>query len=76
MSEAIVSLVLPIANLISHLSVDYRITLLCALITQEMCTLPPGERADELDRVLHELPRILGATERGMREALVQNARA
>ena len=74
--QSILALVKPVASLMAHLSIDGRITLLCALLAQEMCNLPLAERDDELRRVLRELPGILDATERGMREAIAQNARA
>lgn len=74
-APAIVALVRPVASRMAHLSVDGRITLLCALLAQEMCNLPPTERDDELRRVLRELPGILDATESGMREALALNAK-
>lgn len=71
----IVALVRPLADLIAHLSIDGRITLLTAVMAQEICNLPPGERDDELARVVRDLPIILDATEDGMRQALVENAR-
>jgi len=77
MSEAaaIVALVRPVAARIEPLSIDGRITLLSALLAQELCNLPPSERDEELRRVLRDLPGILDATEAGMRQALVENAR-
>jgi hypothetical protein len=74
--RAIVKLVRPIAATMEHISLDGRITLLCAMLAQEICHLPVGERADELRRVVRELPDILDKTEIGMRAALVRNARA
>ena len=74
-AKAIIGLVKPIAKRMEHLSVESRITLLCGLLAQEICNLPMGDREDELERVLDEMPSILRATERGMREALVGNAR-
>lgn len=73
--RAIVALVRPLAARMAHLSIEGRITLLCGLLTQEMCNLPPSERDDELRRVQRELPGILDATEDGMRKALAENAR-
>lgn len=73
--KAILALVRPVANQIESLSIDGRITLLCGLLAQEMCNLPPSDRAAELDRVLDELPGILRASEDGMRQALAENAR-
>lgn len=57
------------------LDFDGRIALLCALLTQEICTLPGAERRPELDRLIDDLPGILEATECGMRQALADNAR-
>jgi len=75
-ARAIVALVRPIAAQIAPLSIEGRITLLCGLLAQEMCNLPPAERDEEIRRVQRELPVILDATEAGMRVALAQNARA
>jgi hypothetical protein len=75
-TRAIIALVRPVASKMAHLSIDGRITLLCALLAQEICNLPPTERDDELRRVLRELPSILDATECGMRQAFVLNAKA
>jgi len=57
------------------LDFDCRITVLCALLAQEVCTLPPNERAPELRRLQDDLPGILKATEEGMRQGLAENAR-
>ncbi len=57
------------------LDFDGRITLLCALLMQEVCALPPSERGPELRRLQADLPGILHATEEGMRRALAENAR-
>lgn len=74
-AAATVALVRPMAARMARLSIESRIALLCALLTQELCNLPPGQRDDELERVLNDLPAIMRATERGMRNALIQNAR-
>ena len=74
MSE-LLALVRPVAFLIRNLDVDGRIALLSALLAQEICSLPVGERDEELRRVQESLPSILDATEGGMRDALVANAR-
>jgi len=73
--RAIVALVRPVAAKIAHLSIDARITLLCALLAQELCNLPPSDRDEEFRRVMRELPGIMDATEAGMREALAMNAK-
>jgi len=77
MSEhnAIVSMVTPIADKISHLSREGRITLLSALLAQEFLTLPVSERAKEFDALLDQMPGILRSSEEGMRIALAENAR-
>jgi hypothetical protein len=75
-TRAIVALVRPVASKMAHLSIDGRITLLCALLAQEMCNLPPNKRDEELRRVMREMPDIMNATEAGMRQALVLNAKA
>jgi hypothetical protein len=72
---AMVALVQPISRKIAHLSSEGRITLLCALLAQEICCLPPAEREPELRSVLRCLPSIFLATEKTMREALADNAR-
>lgn len=72
---AIVALVRPVTARMAHLNVEARLVLLSALLAQELCNLPPGERDDELRRVTRDLPMILDATERGMRLALARNAR-
>ena len=57
------------------LDFDSRITLLCTLLMQEICTLPPAERLPELYRLIDDLPAIFGATQHGMRLALVENGK-
>jgi hypothetical protein len=52
-----------------------RSSLLLALLAQEICTFPPGDRAGALEDVIDDLPGILRATEKGMRQALVENAK-
>ena len=72
---AIVSLIRPLADRMAHLSLDSRLTLLCSLLTQEICTLPAGIQSEALQQIVAQLPDILSATEAGMRQALVENAR-
>lgn len=74
-SEAIVALVKPISAMMEHLPIDHRICLLEGLLMQKVCNLPLSERDDELARIRRDLPMMLDATERGMREALVMNAK-
>jgi len=74
-SAEAIALVRPIVARMAPLSSESRIALLCALLAQEVCMLPGPERAEELESILEDLPGIVRATERGMREALVQNAR-
>ena len=57
-----------------HLSTDARIALLCALVAQEICTLPSSERMEELQDVLADLPEMFHETEQAMRGALARNA--
>lgn len=71
----IIALVRPVAAMIADLPIAERIVLLEGLLAQEMCNLPPGERDEAMRDHLREFPGILDATEAGMREALVQNAR-
>ena len=72
----IIAMVIPVAKRIAHLPVAGRITLLCALLAQEICSLPPTDRDAEFNRVLRDLPSIMTSTEDGMRQALVENARS
>ena len=73
--QAILALVRPVAANMERLSIEGRITLLCALLAQEMCNLPPSERDEELRRVMQEMPDIMRSTEAGMRQALAMNAK-
>jgi hypothetical protein len=73
--QAILALVRPMAANMERLSIEGRITLLCALLAQEMCNLPPSERDEELRRVMREMPDIMRLTEAGMRQALAMNAK-
>jgi hypothetical protein len=73
--KKIIALVQPLARKMEHLSSDGRIDLLCALIVQEICLLPPSEREGRLSGVLDALPEFFRVTEATMRDALVQNAR-
>lgn len=59
----------------AHLSHKDRMTVLCVLLAEEICTLPPGARRAALDEVLDEMPGLLRAAETVMRQTLVANAR-
>lgn len=74
-AREVIALIRPFARQMEGLCFEGRIMLLCALMTQEICMLPHGRRPDELDRIIDALPGIMHATEHGMREVLVQNAR-
>jgi hypothetical protein len=73
--EAVIRLVRPMAAMMEELSIDARITLLSALLAQEICLLPPGERDDAMREHLREFPSIFDSTEDGMRQQLAANAR-
>lgn len=60
---------------VDHLSPWHRKILFTALLAQEICMLPPSERADEIDHLLINFRRFVQATELGMRQALAENAR-
>lgn len=72
---AVLALVKPISARMAHLLVGDRITLLAALLAQEICTYPAPHRAHMLAAVIQEMPQILRDTEAGMRDALSENAR-
>lgn len=74
-TQATVALVKPIAELMAPFPVENRIALLCALLAQEICMLPPAQRRAELQNVIDELPLILLLTEETMRDCLARNAR-
>ena len=58
-----------------HLDLEARLVLLEGVLCQEICTLPPADRDDELARVIRDLPGVLDITEAAMRETLARNAR-
>ena len=74
-AAAIIAAIRPISAKIEHLSVDGRIMLLAALLTQQLCLFPPDDRDREFRKIMDELPGIMAATEAGMRQALAENAR-
>lgn len=63
------------ANAIAGLSIEGRKTVLCGMLMQEVCMLPPGKRQAELADLVADLPSILSSTEQGMRMALTENAK-
>ena len=73
--EPIVRLVRPVAAMIASLSIAERIVLLEALMAQEMCNMPFSDRDEAMRDHLREFPRVLDETEKGMRQALAENAR-
>ena len=76
-TDAIVALIRPIADLMDGrgLSHDARVTLLSGLLAQEACCLPPTERMWGMRKIMKDLPGIFFATQQGMREVLMENAR-
>jgi hypothetical protein len=65
----------PLWAMIAYLTSEQRTSILLALLTQEICRLPPGERSSELARIIDTMPRVLRSTEEGMRLTLAANAR-
>lgn len=74
---ALLALIRPFAGAMERFGLCYegRVMLLQSLLAQEVCTLPPSERRPELGRIMGEMPMILRASEEGMHEAIIQNAR-
>ena len=62
-------------NAMAELGAEGRNSVLCGLLTQEVCKLPASQRQAALAEIIAELPEILRSTEQGMRMALNENAR-
>lgn len=75
MPESVIATMLATLAQVETLSTEHKVALLMALLAQEVCTLPPGERRAMVQDITDDFPEIFDVTERAMRKALAENAR-
>ena len=68
-------LVPTVRKLIADLPIDLRVSVAVAVLTDEICTLPPSERAPWVETVKRALPGALLMAEHVQRVKLAQKAR-
>lgn len=72
---AVLAMIRPLAGMTVHLSIEARIALWRNMLLTELCHMPPEDRRDELEEIIEEMPRLLRASEEGMRQALIAAAK-
>lgn len=73
--DAVFALNMAISDQVIGLTSEERLVLFHALLAQEICMLPPSERARQVNRTLSDFPDMVRSTEEGMRQALAEDAR-
>lgn len=75
MNERVLAAMARITDRLAAFNSEERIVMLSSLLMQEVCLLPVSERVDAIHDIQRDLPMIFRASEEGMRQALVENAR-
>lgn len=73
--NAVLVAVPKVSAVIGQLPLDAKVTVLMSALAQEICCLPPSERAAALAEVMRDMPEVFDGTQEGMREGLVMRAR-